>query len=74
MPPSRINEREFNVHPSSEFHGTDGPIRKSFPIWHTAIQTPLIKSYESIGVHLNPDPVLLLIIDYPHEFKLVKLG
>ncbi|KAI0039000.1 GMC oxidoreductase [Auriscalpium vulgare] len=41
---------------NERYHGTDGPILKSFSPWYSPLQTPVFEALAELGVPINPDP------------------
>ncbi|KAI0039714.1 GMC oxidoreductase [Auriscalpium vulgare] len=46
----------YQVTPDEEYHGTEGPIIKSFSPWYSPLQVPVVKSLAALGVPVNLDP------------------
>ncbi|KAH9857111.1 GMC oxidoreductase [Lenzites betulinus] len=58
IPPASITKPGYgiNVSPSSEWHGTSGPIVKSYPTNFNALHLHITAALETLGVPKNPEP------------------
>ncbi|KAF8876240.1 GMC oxidoreductase-domain-containing protein [Infundibulicybe gibba] len=55
MPPPAIAEKH-GIQPDPEFHGTNGPIRVSFPRWYADLHEPFMEALGILGVPPNLEP------------------
>lgn len=57
VPPPPEDAEKYGIQLKKEFHGTDGPLPKSFPIWYPELHIPFLKTLSELGLPVNPDPV-----------------
>ncbi|KIK65197.1 hypothetical protein GYMLUDRAFT_160209 [Collybiopsis luxurians FD-317 M1] len=48
--------RTYGATPDASYHGTNGPIVKSFSPWCSALHVPVLKVLDTMGTLLNPEP------------------
>ncbi|KAI0828690.1 GMC oxidoreductase [Trametes gibbosa] len=59
IPPSSTGIPDYgtiNCSPSSEWHGTSGPVRKSYPLHFNALHLHITDTLENLGVPKNSEP------------------
>lgn len=61
VPPPPEDAEKFGIHLNGEYHGTDGPLPVSYPIWYPDLHAPFLDSLSKLGVPANHDPVSSLI-------------
>ncbi|KAF8876172.1 hypothetical protein BD779DRAFT_1677921 [Infundibulicybe gibba] len=54
-PPPAIAEK-YQIRPDPGFHGTDGPVRTSYPIWYPDLHEPFMETLDILGIPPNLDP------------------
>lgn len=62
VPPPPEDAEKFGIQLKNEFHGTDGPLHRSYPIWYPDMHVPFLQSLAELGLQNNTDPVSSLTI------------
>lgn len=62
VPPPPEDAEKFGIQLKNEFHGTDGPLPRSYPIWYPELHVPFLQSLSELGLQNNADPVRILTL------------
>ncbi|EIM90734.1 GMC oxidoreductase [Stereum hirsutum FP-91666 SS1] len=54
-PPPPEVAAKYHTDYSYEYHGREGPIKKTFPLWHNSLHTQFQDTLVGLGAPMNPD-------------------
>ncbi|KAF8876180.1 GMC oxidoreductase [Infundibulicybe gibba] len=55
VPPSAMADK-YQIRPDPEFHGTNGPVHATYPIWYSDLHDPFMEALGVLDVPPNLDP------------------
>lgn len=56
VPPSTIPDSAHGAVLDPKAHGTNGPLKQTYPLWHSELHHLFLKACETTGLSINPDP------------------